>query len=171
MFPLHHQIIAICNTIIFISGKLHHKPFIVKEQWPKSLWLWCHTEAPKSSGTSGPLNFHHHCWVAVWVSRVIVTPSQLVFPSFSPKPHHGGSIGGDAHNFEGILSPWLLWWWWWWLQCEGGHIYSHGNCIDDKNVCDRNPREDDGTNLGTMLMARWRESCFVLFSRCHHSWS
>ena len=133
MLPLHHPTIPICNTIIFIRGKLHHKPFFVK-----SLWLWCYTQASKSSGTSGPLNFHHHCWVAVWVSRVIVTPSQLVFPSFSPKPHHGGSIGGDAHNFEGILSPWLLWWWW--LQCEGGHIYSHGNCIDDKNVCDRNPR-------------------------------
>ena len=36
-----------------------------------------------------PLNFHHHCWMAVWVPRVIVPPSQLVFPSFPPPhPHH-----------------------------------------------------------------------------------
>ena len=108
LLALHHQTITTC-TIIFINFKLHYIPklcpfqqavtkltvmaSLVRQTIMSYSFEKCQMIMSSHSFEKllhfRPLNFHHHCWMAVWVPRVIVTPSQLVFPSTPPPhPHH-----------------------------------------------------------------------------------
>ena len=109
LLPLHHQTITTC-TIIFINFKLHYIPklcpfqqavtkltvmaslvrqTIMSYSFEKCQMIMSSHSFEKLLAALPPLKFSSPLLDGCVGPRVIVTPSQLVFPSTSPPhPHH-----------------------------------------------------------------------------------
>ena len=198
LLPLHHQTITTC-TIIFINFKLHYIPklcpfqqavtkltvmaslvrqTIMSYSFEKCQMIMSSHSFEKLLAALPPLKFSSPlldgCVGPASHRDAVSTCFSFNFTSSPTSPPH------RATNREvriTILSPSFFEVMWIVIIVQEMLTILRVPLIQDnchlmtRMFAIETPDQDDGTNLGTMMMARWRESCFVLFSRRHHSWS